>query len=73
MGQSADSYRVYPEVTGYPTDIYGKGPKYEIGPLGLAFFDANTLVTGDGGFIDSKELIRFFKVGKGPQPHAAEL
>ena len=53
------------EVTGYPdpTDVYGKGPKYAIGPLGLAFLDQNTLVVGGGSRKDGEELVRIFKVG----------
>jgi hypothetical protein len=53
------------EVTGYPdpTDVYGKGPKYPIGPLGLAFVDESTLVVGGGSRKDGAELVRIFKVG----------
>jgi DNA-binding beta-propeller fold protein YncE len=51
------------EVAGNPTDIYGKGPKYNIGPLGLAFIDANHLVVGDGSRPDGEELVRVYKVG----------
>lgn len=53
------------EVTGYPTptDIYGKGPKYPIGPLGLAFLDQHTLIVGDGSRVDGEELVRVYKVG----------
>jgi DNA-binding beta-propeller fold protein YncE len=49
-------------ITGSPKDLYGKGPKYEIGPLGIAFFDKNTLVVGDGGYVDGKEFVRVFTV-----------
>jgi len=49
-------------ITGSPKDVYGKGPKYEIGPLGIAFFDKNTLIVGDGGFVDGKEFVRVFTV-----------
>jgi hypothetical protein len=51
------------EVTGFPTDIYGKGPKYNIGPLGLAFLGKNRLVVGDGSRPDGEELIRIYEVG----------
>jgi hypothetical protein len=54
------------EITGYPTDVYGKGPKYNIGPLGLAFLDANHLVVGDGSRVDGEELVRVYKVGNEP-------
>jgi DNA-binding beta-propeller fold protein YncE len=49
-------------ITGSPKDVYGKGPKYDVGPLGLVFFDKNTLVVGDGGYVDGKEFIRVFAV-----------
>src|SRR5262249_26266828 len=35
-------------ITDFAQDIYGKGPQYKIGPLGLAFIDENTLVVSDG-------------------------
>lgn len=56
--------RVKLEVSGFPTDIYGKGPKYEIGPLGVAFLDDSHLVVGDGSRKDGSELIRIYKVGE---------
>jgi hypothetical protein len=60
------SGKVTAEITGYPTptDIYGKGPKYPIGPLGLAFIDESTLIVGGGSRKDGAELVRIFKVGK---------
>lgn len=54
------------EITGYPTDVYGKGPKYNIGPLGISFIDANHLVVGDGSRPDGSELVRVYKVGNEP-------
>ena len=39
-------------ITGFPQDIYGKGPMYDIGPLGLAFPSQDTLVVGGGGLKD---------------------
>lgn len=52
-----------PEITGFPVDVYGKGPMYNIGPLGLAFWDDNTLIVGDGSQKDGFEVVRFFNVG----------
>jgi len=49
-------------ITGFPKDVYGRGPTYEIGPLGLVFFDKNTLVVGGGGLADKEELIRVYTV-----------
>src|SRR6185369_11734799 len=49
-------------VVGFPLDKYGKGPKFDIGPLGLAFLDKDTLVVGDGSFVDGQEYVRVFTV-----------
>ncbi len=49
-------------VTGFPKDIYGKGPIYDIGPLGLKFLDQNTLAVGGGGLKDGQEIVRFYTV-----------
>jgi DNA-binding beta-propeller fold protein YncE len=55
-------------VTGFPKDVYGKGPFYDIGPLGLVFLDKNTLAVGDGGFKDGFEYIRLYTVPEAGQP-----
>lgn len=49
-------------IGGYENDIYGKGPKYNIGPLGLAFLDKDHLVVGDGSRKDGEELVRVYHV-----------
>lgn len=49
-----------PVVTDFPVDVYGKGPKYNLGPLGLLFLDQNTLVVGDGSLPDGEELLRVY-------------
>ncbi len=51
-----------PVITGFPKDVYGKGPKYDVGPLGLAFLDEETLVVGGGGLVDGQELVQFYAV-----------
>lgn len=53
-----------PEVGSFPTDIYGKGPKYNIGPLGVGLLDDGHLVVGDGSNPDEKEVVLVMKVGK---------
>jgi DNA-binding beta-propeller fold protein YncE len=58
-------------ITGFPVDVYGKGPMYNIGPLGLAFLDKNTLVVGGGGLLDGKELLRVYKVPEAGEPAIA--
>jgi len=55
-------------VTGFPKDVYGKGPFYDIGPLGLAFADKDTLVVGDGSFKDGEEYVRVFTVPAAGKP-----
>ncbi|HEX5105187.1 MAG TPA: hypothetical protein VFV87_15310 [Pirellulaceae bacterium] len=55
-------------IAGSPKDVYGKGPFYDIGPLGLVFTDPNTLVVGDGGFKDGEEYLRVFTVPEGGKP-----
>lgn len=57
-------------IVGSPLDVYGKGPAYEIGPLGLAFLDKDTLAVGDGGLKDGAELVRVFAI---PAPGQAAL
>ncbi|MCI0685010.1 MAG: hypothetical protein L0Y71_23175 [Gemmataceae bacterium] len=52
-------------ITGFKLDIYGKGPKYEVGPLGLLFLDGQTLVVGGGDLPDGQELMRVYKLQKG--------
>jgi len=57
-------------VTGFPTETYGTGHKYDIGPLGLAFTDKVTLLVGGGGQKNDKEVIRVFTI---PEPGKAAL
>merc|ERR1711964_151596 len=49
-------------IVGFPQDVYGKGPMYNIGPLGLAFIGQNTLVVGGGGKPDGEEMLRVYEV-----------
>lgn len=51
-------------VTGFKTDVYGKGPMYDIGPLGLGFVDESTLVVGGGDLPDAEELVYVFTLPK---------
>lgn len=54
--------KLEPVITDFPKDIYGKGPEYAIGPLGITFLDRQTLVVGGGGMKDGEELLRVYKV-----------
>ena len=49
-------------VEGFPTDIYGKGPMYNIGPLGVAFLGDEKVVVGDGSRPDGEELAYVFNL-----------
>ena len=50
-------------------DVYGKGPMYDIGPLGLAFLGRGTLIVGGGEEVDGKEVVHVFKM----PPHGQSL
>ncbi|MBX3437064.1 MAG: hypothetical protein KF861_06210 [Planctomycetaceae bacterium] len=54
------------EISKFPTDQYGKGPIYDIGPLGLAFASSEYLIVGDGSQQDVNELIRIYRVDGNP-------
>jgi DNA-binding beta-propeller fold protein YncE len=49
-------------IVGFGTDVYGKGPMYNIGPLGLVFLDDKTLIVGGGDMKDGDEIVRVFDV-----------
>jgi len=55
-------------IVGFPVDVYGKGPMYNIGPLGLLFLDKDTLVVGGGDLKDGEELLRVYKIPAAGQP-----
>jgi WD40 repeat protein len=58
-----DNGKLVDVVTGSPKDVYGKGPFYDIGPLGVTFSsDGKMLIVGDGGFKDGEECIRVYNV-----------
>lgn len=57
---------VHDEVVGFPNETYGRGPVYEIGPLGIAFADKSTLIVGDGGAGDGADIVRIYTVGTQP-------
>jgi DNA-binding beta-propeller fold protein YncE len=54
--------KAQPVIVGFPLDVYGKGPEYKIGPLGLAFVSKNILVVGGGGLADGAELLRIYNL-----------
>ena len=56
------SKKLYLEVEGFPTDIYGKGPMYNIGPLGCTLWGTDRLIVPDGSRKDGEEVIRIYKI-----------
>lgn len=61
-GQTEDA------IVGFPIDSYGKGPTYDVGPLGIMFLDEQHLVVGGGGLPDGEELVRIYKVPEPGEP-----
>jgi DNA-binding beta-propeller fold protein YncE len=61
-----------PVITDFPVDVYGKGPKYNIGPLGMVFLNKNTLVVGGGGLPDGQDLLRVYELKDDGKPIKAE-
>ncbi len=62
--------RRHMEVNRFPGDKYGKGPIYDIGPLGIAFIDDEHLVVGDGSQVDTDEVIRVYELHAKPAEKA---
>lgn len=58
--------KIYLEVDGFPTDEYGKGPKYNIGPLGCTLWGNDRLIVPDGSQKDGEELVRIYKIADEP-------
>jgi DNA-binding beta-propeller fold protein YncE len=58
--------KIYLEVSGFPTDIYGKGPMYNIGPLGVSLWGNDRLIVSDGSRKDAEELVRIYKIADAP-------
>ncbi len=61
-----------PVITDFPVDIYGKGPKYNIGPLGLLFLNKDTLVVGGGDLADGEEQLRVYDLKDWKEPIKAD-
>lgn len=63
--------KIYLEVQGFPQDVYGKGPMYDIGPLGVTMWGTDRIIVADGSRKDGQELVRIYKVGEqAPAPGA---
>ncbi len=54
------------EISEFPTDVYGKGPMYDISALGVAFWDDEHLIVGEGCRKDGEELVRIYKITEKP-------
>ena len=55
-------------IVEFGKDVYGKGPMYDIGPLGIAFLDQETLVVGGGGAPDGEEALFVYKIPAAGEP-----
>ncbi|MBL8849988.1 MAG: hypothetical protein JNG89_09895, partial [Planctomycetaceae bacterium] len=60
------------EITGFPSDIYGKGPMFDIGPLGLAFLDDEHLIVADGSRKDVDEVVLIYDISETPPTEPAQ-
>ncbi|MDX1968891.1 MAG: hypothetical protein SFV23_17075 [Planctomycetaceae bacterium] len=58
--------KIWLEVDSFPTDVYGKGPKYDIGPLGIALWGTDRIIVADGSRPDGEELVRVYKIDAAP-------
>lgn len=61
------------EITGFPGDIYGKGPMFDIGPLGLAFLDDEHLIVADGSQKDVDEVILIYDIADEPPTEPQQM
>ena len=74
MRLSAENdFSMNPEIIGFATDSYGKGPSYSFGPLGLGFLDSQTLVVGGGGQKDGEDLVWLIDVPMKPSTPSLEI
>ena len=55
-------------ITGFPKDVFGKGPLYDIGPLSLLFIDQDTLMVGGGGMLEGEDTIALYKIPSKGEP-----
>lgn len=65
------AHKAVVEIDGYPdkTDTIGKGTKYEIGPLGMAFLDKDHLIVGDSSHKPGEDVVRVYAIPtKAPAP-----
>jgi hypothetical protein len=49
-------------------DVYGKGPMYNIGPLGATLWGNDRLIVSDGSKKDGEEVVRIYKIGDNAPP-----
>jgi sugar lactone lactonase YvrE len=49
-------------ITGSPKESYDGSTKYDVGPLGIAFVDKQTLAVADGGYPVGEDCIRIYKL-----------
>ncbi len=62
-------YKIEEVIIGFPGDELGTDPKLEVGPLGLAFLNSETLLVAGNGNKEGEEQLRVYSVpesGTGP-------
>jgi sugar lactone lactonase YvrE len=64
-----DGWEYEKVITKFGKDVYGKGPMYDIGPLGLAFAGKGKLVVGGGDKKDGEEVVYVFDM----PPHGSTI
>ena len=60
-----------PVVTGYPQEMNGKETSYGVGPLGIVFYNQNTLISGEGALKRGDEVLRVFTLPADGKPLVA--
>uniref|UniRef100_A0A7C4QP19 ScyD/ScyE family protein n=1 Tax=Schlesneria paludicola TaxID=360056 RepID=A0A7C4QP19_9PLAN len=67
-GAAGSPSKIFLEVQGFPSDVYGKGPMYDIGPLGVTMWGTDRLIVSDGSRKDGEEVVRVYKIAdKAPE------
>ena len=68
-----NNFSANPEIVGFETDSYGKGPSYSFGPLGLGFVDSKTLAVGGGGQKDGEDQVWLIDVPMKPSAPSLKI
>jgi DNA-binding beta-propeller fold protein YncE len=66
--KKSKDHKAWVVIDGYPehVGVWEIGPKYDVGPLGLAFLDNDRLVVGGGSRKPGEDLVRIYRVPSKP-------